>query len=160
MGALSRRSLLVAVGLAPLVLTVGCTTDPVPGADAVTPAQVDQLTGQVAVQDNVVAAYAAALASSAELAAAVAPLAEQAQHQLARLRAAAPSVTSSPTAPTSDAPGSATPVDTATARATLRTQVAAAATSHADACLDFSGARAALLGSIAAGLRGQDGQLA
>ena len=32
--------------------------------------------------------------------------------------------------------------------------------SHATACVDQSGARAALLGSIAAGLRGQDGQLA
>ncbi|MCW2741550.1 MAG: hypothetical protein JWR45_1972, partial [Blastococcus sp.] len=41
-----------------------------------------------------------------------------------------------------------------------RGQVAAAATSHAAACLDQSGARAALLGSIAAGLRGQDGRLA
>ena len=42
----------------------------------------------------------------------------------------------------------------------LRGQVAAAATSHAAACLEQSGARAALLGSIAAGLRGQDGRLA
>jgi hypothetical protein len=38
--------------------------------------------------------------------------------------------------------------------------VAAAADSHAAACLGQSGARAALLGSIAAGLRGQAGQLA
>ena len=34
------------------------------------------------------------------------------------------------------------------------------ATSHATACVDLSGARAALVGSIAAGLRGQDGVLA
>ena len=39
-------------------------------------------------------------------------------------------------------------------------QVAATATSHATACLDQTGARAALLGSIAAGLRGQDRRLA
>jgi hypothetical protein len=38
--------------------------------------------------------------------------------------------------------------------------VSAAATSHATACVEQSGARAALLGSIAAGLRGQDGRLA
>ena len=37
---------------------------------------------------------------------------------------------------------------------------AAAATSHGTACLDQSGARAALLGSIAAGLRGQEARLA
>jgi hypothetical protein len=42
----------------------------------------------------------------------------------------------------------------------LRGQVAAAADSHATASVDQSGARAALLGSIAAGLRGQDGRLA
>jgi hypothetical protein len=38
--------------------------------------------------------------------------------------------------------------------------VTSAADAHAAACPDFSGGRAALLGSIAAGLRGQDGQLA
>ena len=46
------------------------------------------------------------------------------------------------------------------ARGYLRAQVAAAADAHAAACPDFTGGRAALLGSIAAGLRGQDGQLA
>jgi hypothetical protein len=35
-----------------------------------------------------------------------------------------------------------------------------AANAHATACPEFTGGRAALLGSIAAGLRGQDGQLA
>jgi hypothetical protein len=38
--------------------------------------------------------------------------------------------------------------------------VSAAAASHAAACVEQSGARAALLGSIAAGLAGQDGRLA
>jgi hypothetical protein len=38
--------------------------------------------------------------------------------------------------------------------------VTAAADAHAGACPDFSGGRAALLGSIAAGLRGQATQLA
>jgi hypothetical protein len=51
-------------------------------------------------------------------------------------------------------------VDAAGARAYLRAQVAATAEAHATACPDFTGGRAALLGSIAAGLRGQDGQLA
>jgi hypothetical protein len=45
-------------------------------------------------------------------------------------------------------------------KAWLRAQVAATADSHAGAAVDQSGARAALLGSIAAGLRGQDGRLA
>jgi hypothetical protein len=45
-------------------------------------------------------------------------------------------------------------------RAWLREQVAAAATSHAGACVDASGARAALLGSVAAGLRGHEAALA
>ena len=75
------------------------------------------------------------------------------QAQLKRLKAAAPGAGSS--ASTS------APVPAGTdARAWLRDQVAAAATSHAAACVDLSGARAALLGSIAAGLRGQDGRLA
>jgi hypothetical protein len=41
----------------------------------------------------------------------------------------------------------------------LRTRVAAAAQSHTDAGIALRGARAALLGSVAAGLRGQDGLL-
>jgi hypothetical protein len=83
----------------------------------------------------------------------VAELAAQAGEQLERLRAAAPggaaSAPSSPAAPSGP-----------DARAWLRGQVATAAASHAAACLEQSGARAALLGSIAAGLRGQDGALA
>ncbi len=153
-GALSRRTLLAAVGVTPLLLAVGCSREAPAGADAVTPAQVDQLAGQVAVQEELLAAYDVALLSAPELAG----LADQARAQLTRLRAAAPSAT-----PTTGAVSPTVPAvagDAGTARATLRTQVAAAATSHATACPDFTGARAALLGSIAAGLRGQDGQLA
>jgi hypothetical protein len=85
--------------------------------------------------------------------AAVATLASQAGEQLRALQKAAPGTRSSSPAPSTAAP----PGD---ARAWLRGQVAATATSHATACLDQSGARAALLGSIAAGLRGQDRRLA
>lgn len=152
-GALTRRSLLAALGLAPLLVAVGCSQDEPAGADAVTPEQVDQLAGQVAVQEELVAAYDTALLSAPELAG----LADQARAQLTRLRAAAPSASATPSGTTAPV---GVPGDAAAARATLRTQVAAAATAHATACVDFTGARAALLGSIAAGLRGQDGQLA
>jgi hypothetical protein len=160
-GAFTRRALLLAAGVVPaLGLVAACTSDP-PGADAVTPAQVDRLAGQVAVQEQLVAAGASAFAASPELAAAAAPLAEQWQQQLDRLRRAAPSATSS-----ASASGSATATSGAGAapaadpRAQLRTQVATTADAHAAACLEFTGARAALLGSIAAGLRGHDGVLA
>jgi hypothetical protein len=160
-GAFTRRALLLAAGVVPaLGLVAVCTSDP-PGADAVTPAQVDRLAGQVAVQEQLVAAGASAFAASPELAAAAAPLAEQWQQQLDRLRRAAPSATSS-----ASASGSATATSGAGAapaadpRAQLRTQVATTADAHAAACLEFTGARAALLGSIAAGLRGHDGVLA
>jgi hypothetical protein len=101
-----------------------------------------------------VAAYAAAGAADPALKAAVADLATQANEQLAALRAAAPGARSAAAASTSPAA-----VGT-NARAWLREQVKAAAASHATACLGQSGARAALLGSIAAGLRGQDVKLA
>jgi hypothetical protein len=100
-----------------------------------------------------VAAFAAAGAADPGLAAEVAELAAQADEQLTRLRAAAPGSASSAA---SSGPAPAAPET----RGWLRGQVAAAATSHATACLDQSGARAALLGSIAAGLSGQDGRLA
>ena len=87
-----------------------------------------------------------AIAAGAELAA-------QAAEQLERLRAAAPGAT-----PASVSPG--TPPSPLEARPWLRAQVATAAASHATACVQQSGARAALLGSISAGLRGQDGRLA
>ena len=82
----------------------------------------------------------------------MAELAAQADEQLTRLRAAARKLGASASPVAAPAGG-----DT---RAWLRGQVAAAATSHATASVDQSGARAALLGSIAAGLRGQDGRLA
>ena len=158
-GAFTRRTLLVAAGLVPaLGLVAACTGEP-PGADAVTPAQVDRLAAQVVAQEQLVAAGAVAFAASPELAAAAAPLAEQWQQQLDRLRRAAPSATASASASASVSSGSAA-APAADPRAQLRTQVATTADAHATACLEFTGARAALLGSIAAGLRGHDGLLA
>jgi hypothetical protein len=147
----SRRTLLAASAAGLALLSAGCTS-PGDEREQVTSEQADELAGQVAVQESLVAAFAAAGAADAGLAAAVAELAAQAGEQLDRLRAAAPG---SSTAPTS----SAAPPAGAGARTWLRAQVASTAASHAAACLEQSGARAALLGSIAAGLRGQDGRL-
>jgi hypothetical protein len=155
----TRRSLLAAALAGTALAVTGCTGSSADDADAVTPAQVDQLAAQVQVQEALVAAYERAFAAAPELAAAAATLADQARGQLDRLRAAAPG---SPAGASSTA-GSSTPapaLDAAGARAWLRAQVTSAADAHAAACPDFSGGRAALLGSIAAGLRGQDGQLA
>jgi hypothetical protein len=154
----TRRSLLVATLAGTALVAAGCTRDDGDDADAVTPAQVDQLAAQVQVQEQLVAAYDQAFAVAPELAASSAVLADQARAQLDRLRAAAPgkSASSSAAATTAGTPG----VDAAGAKAFLRAQVAAAADAHAAACPEFTGGRAALLGSIAAGLRGQDGQLA
>jgi hypothetical protein len=154
-GTFSRRTLLAATLAGAAVVAVGCTGDG-DSADAVTPAQVDQLAAQVAVQAALVAAFDRAFAASPRLAGAVPGLAEQARQQLERLRAAAPGAPE-PAAASSSA---AAPPDPAGARAYLRAEVARAATAHAAACPGFSGGRAALLGSIAAGLRGQDAQLA
>jgi hypothetical protein len=102
----------------------------------------------------VVAAYDAAAATDPALGSRVAPLAEQARAQLERLRAAVPaaSASASPPVPAPPAGGD--------VRSWLREQVGAAASSHAVACVDASGARAALLGSVAAGLRGHQAALA
>jgi hypothetical protein len=154
-GTFSRRTLLVATLAGTAVVAVGCTAEPGDAADAVTEAQVDQLAAQVDVQTALVAAYDRALAVSPELAVAAAGLAEQARQQLERLRAAAPGSDTSSSATSS----AAAPLDPAGARDYLSTEVARAADTHATACPGFSGARAALLGSIAAGLRGQLGQL-
>jgi hypothetical protein len=151
----SRRSLLVAALAGTAVVAAGCTDSSADDADAVTPAQVDQLAAQVRVQEALVAAYDRALAASPELAGTAAPLADQARAQLDRLQAAAPGAGRS-TAAATPAPV----VDATGARAYLRAEVASAAEAHATACPSFTGGRAALLGSIAAGLRGQDGQLA
>ena len=149
----SRRTLLTATAVGLALLSAGCTAPAVDEREQVTDEQADELAAQVAVQQALVAAFAAAGEADPALAAAVAPLAEQAGEQLDRLRAAAPGGSASSAA-------SPTPPAGPEAKAWLRGQVAAAAGSHAAACLEQSGARAALLGSIAAGLRGQDGPLA
>jgi hypothetical protein len=150
----SRRTLLTASAAGAALLVAGCTSAPPDPRETVTSEQADELAAQLAVQETLVAAYEAATTADPALGAAVAELADQAAEQLERLRAAAPG-TSSSAAPSTPAPPSGPE-----AKSWLRAQVAAAATSHATACLDQSGARAALLGSIAAGLRGQDGRLA
>lgn len=157
-GALTRRSVLLAAGAVPVLGALAACTGSPPGADAVTPQQVDRLAGQVAVQAELVAAVEAVLAAAPDLAAAVPAVADQCRAQLRRLQDAAPTVTGSPTASgtaAGTATGTATPTVPGDPRAELRTRLTAAADSHATACLDFTGARAALLGSIAAGLRGQ-----
>ena len=147
-----RRLLAGAAGLA--LLAAGCTAGDGGGAAAQTSAQDDRLAGQVPVQESLVDAYAAAAAADPALGGEVAPLAEQARTQLERLRAAAPGATSSapPAGPVPPAGGD--------VRAWLREQVAAAAAAHTAACVEASGARAALLGSVAAGLRGHEAALA
>jgi hypothetical protein len=160
-GAFSRRGLLLGTLAGAALLATGCTGEPEQRADAVTPAQVDQLAAQVQVQQDLVAAYDRALATAPELAASATGLADQARAQLDRLRAAAPgTATSSSAAASGAAPAPDAPPDARGAREWLRTRVVAAADAHAAACPSFSGARAALLGSVAAGLRGQAGQLA
>src|SRR4051794_17375211 len=155
---LTRRGLFAgSAGLA--LLVAGCTSSSGQRRDAAaTSRQADALAGQVAVQESLVAAYAAAGAASPALAAQIAPLQSQAQQQLTRLKAAAPSAGSSKSA--SSAPSSTAAVPAGQdPKAWLRAQITAAADSHTAACLAQDGARAALLGSIAAGLRGQAGGL-
>ena len=149
----SRRRLLAgAAGLA--LLAAGCTAGDGDGAAAQTSAQDDRLAVQVPVQETVVAAYDAAAAADPALGGEVAPLAEQARTQLERLRAAAPTATASSTPPPAAPPAG------GDVRGWLREQVAAAAAAHTGACVEAAGARAALLGSVAAGLRGQEAALA
>ncbi len=147
-----RRAFLAAsAGLA--LLAAGCTAGS-SGGPAVSTEEADRLAGQVAVQEAVVAAYA--VATTADPALALSDLAAQAGEQLDRLRAAAPSSTSpaaSSSAPPSPPPGG-------DVRTWLREQVAGAAASHAAACTRQTGARAALLGAVAAGLRGHEAALA
>jgi hypothetical protein len=150
----SRRTLLGASAAALALLVTGCTSSPPDGEQTVTSEQADGLAVQVGVQEALVASYESATAADPALTDGIAELAAQAAEQLDRLRAAAPGSTSSASASAGGAPAG------AGAKPWLREQVAAAATSHAAACLDQSGGRAALLGSIAAGLRGQDGRLA
>jgi hypothetical protein len=152
----SRRTLLAASAVGLSVLVVGCTAEPADPREQVTSEQADELAAQVAVQESLVAAFAAAGAADPALAGAVAEQAAQVQEQLDRLKAAAPGASASSSGSSSSPAAPAGPE----ARAWLRTQVADTAASHAAACLDQSGARAALLGSIAAGLKGQDAVLA
>lgn len=149
---LSRRSFLgvSAVGLA--LLATGCTAADSGGQEPVTADQVDSLADQVTVQETLVAAYAAAAAADPALGRAAAGLADQAVLQLERLRAASPGAGASTSASASASVSA--PAVGPDSRSWLREQVGTAADSHAAACLDQSGARAALLGSIAAGLRG------
>jgi hypothetical protein len=160
---LPRRRFLAASAAGLALLAAGCTSSPAaPARDRVTDRQADALAAQLPVQEAVVAAYRAAAAADAALGARVAVFQQQAGDQLARLRAAAPGAAASPAS--GPAPSSATTTAAVPAGAVpaswLRDQVQAAAGSHAAACLGQSGARAALLGSVAAGLRGQAGQLA
>ncbi len=147
-----RRAFLAAsAGLA--LLAAGCTAGS-SGTPEVSTQEADRLAEQVTVQEAVVAAYAAA--TTADPALALSDLAAQAGEQLDRLRAAAPSSTSpaaSSSAPPSPPPGG-------DVRTWLREQVAGAAASHAAACVQQTGARAALLGAVAAGLRGHEAALA
>jgi hypothetical protein len=168
----SRRRLFAATSAAGLALLAsGCTSasTSTPARDRVTDRQADALAAQVTVQEGVVAAYTAATpaltAAAAALGAALATMSGQAGSQLARLRAAAPGSGTSGSA-SGTGPGAAAPTTVAgppagtDPKVWLATQVTTAADSHAAACLGQSGARAALLGSVAAGLRAQAGRLA
>jgi hypothetical protein len=151
---LTRRSLFAgsAAGLA--LFVAGCTSSGGRRDAVVTDHQVDALAAQVTVQQTLVAAYAVAGTAAPSLGTEVADLAAQAGAQLARLKAASPGSRASRSAASASAAAPAVPAGQ-DPRAWLRGQVTAAADSHAAACLEQSGARAALLGSIAAGLRGQ-----
>src|SRR5690606_15880061 len=110
--------------------------------EKVTSEQADELAAQVTVQEGLVAAVAAAGTADPALSAETADLTAQAQEQLTRLRAAAPGASASASTSASVPPGS-------DVRGWLRGQVSAAAASHEAACAGQSGARAALLGSLA-----------
>lgn len=148
----SRRTLLAASATGLALLVAGCSSPPADQREQVTSKQADALAAQVAVQQTLVAAFAAAAAADPALGTRVAELASQADAQLTRLKAASPGSSSRSSA--------AAPAAGPDARAWLRAQIASAADSHGAAAVDQSGARAALLGSIAAGLRGQAGRLA
>ncbi len=155
----SRRRLLA--GAAGLVLLAGgCTSGGSDGAAAQDPPEEDRVAGQVPVQEALVAAFDAAAAADPALGGQVAPLAEQARTQLERLREAAPAAPTATPSATATTSAALTPPAGADVRGWLRERVAAAAASHAGACVDASGARAALLGSVAAGLRGHEAALA
>ena len=149
-----RRTLLTGSAAAAFVLMSGCTSA-FSDDDAATRRQVDELSASVTVQEALVAAYAAARAADPSLGTAVAELAAQAEEQLDGLRAAVPGRAGSGTSGSAGS-GSAAPSPGPDLRAWLREQVAAAASAHAAACVAATGVRAALLGSVTAGLRGQE----
>ena len=153
---LTRRSFLAVSATATALVVTGCTSGGSDEGEPVTAAQVDSLADQVAAQELLVAAYATAAAADAGVGQQVAALAEQAGRQLERLRAASPGSSPSSAAASSAAPPSLGP----DVRGWLRGQVTTTADSHAAACLQQTGARAALLGSVAAGLRGHAARLA
>ena len=157
---LTRRSFLAVSAVGVALSFTGCTSGDGGAGEPVTAAQVDSLAAQLAAQEALVAAYAAATAADAALGRDVAVLADQAGQQLERLRAASPGSG----ATTSSGPGSsasaAPPAIPGEVRGWLRRQVTTTADSHATASLQQTGARAALLGSVAAGLRGHAARLA
>jgi hypothetical protein len=154
---LTRRSLLASSAVGIALAVAGCTSTGGRRDAVATSSQADAMTAQVPVQESVVTAYAALTAADPGAGADVATLAAQAGQQLDRLKAAAPTAGSARSAAATSAaavvPAGQDP------KAWLRAQVAAAADSHTAACLKQTGARAALLGSIAAGLRGQGAAL-
>lgn len=163
----TRRGLLAGSAAAVALLLAGCTSGPSATRTPAVDREASALADQVPVQAALVAAYRTATAADPGLGTRIAGLADQAGRQLTRLKAAAPGA--NPSASSSAASSASTTASTASAQpgppagqdpATwLRAQITATADSHADTCLDLTGARAALLGSIAAGLRGQAAQL-
>jgi hypothetical protein len=162
---LSRRGFLAVTAAGLAALAAGCTAEPAEDEEPVTAAQVDSLAEQVRVQAALVDAYAAAAAADAALGTETTDLAAQAGRQLERLQAASPGSVAGPTAGSASAGASGSapappPAVGEDPRGWLRGLVVDAASSHAGACAQQTGARAALLGSIAAGLRGQAAVLA
>jgi len=156
---LTRRALLASSAAGLALLVAGCTSSGKNPAEPVTDRQAEAMAAQVRVQAALVAAYRAAAKADPGLASATATLATQAGQQLDRLRAAAPVARSSSSASSASASASPAPPAGQDPKAWLAAQVSATADSHAAACVQQVGARSALLGSIAAGLRGQVGQL-
>lgn len=157
---LTRRALLASSAAGLALLVAGCTSSGKNPAEPVTDRQAEAMAAQVRVQAALVAAYRAAAKADPGLASATATLANQAGQQLDRLRAAAPVARSSSSASSASAsPAPPGPPAGQDPKAWLAAQVSATADSHAAACVQQAGARSALLGSIAAGLRGQAGQL-
>jgi len=156
---LTRRALLASSAAGLALLVAGCTSSGKNPAEPVTDRQAEAMAAQVRVQAALVVAYRAAAKADPGLASATATLATQAGQQLDRLRAAAPVARSSSSASSASASASPAPPAGQDPKAWLAAQVSATADSHAAACVQQVGARSALLGSIAAGLRGQVGQL-